>query len=100
MTKYEYRGESFQVQQVGDCHLQVTDGNDTVLVKIGRRQDSIMDTHLYEVYLPNNDAEVTFTSTEIKKAVEQACAVIVRCRTQFSYKQLCDGMKEFLGKLN
>ena len=100
MAKFEYRGHTFEVQKVGDCHLHVADGINTVLVKIGRRQSSSKDTHLYEVYLPNSESEVTFTSTKIEKAVEQACAIIVRYRTQFSYKELCDNMKEFVDKLN
>ena len=100
MAKYEYRGETFKVQQVGDCHLQVANGINTVLIKIGRRQGSGLDTHLYQVHLPNNDSEVSYTSSEIEKAVEQACAIIVNYRTQFSYKELCDNMMDFVNKLN
>ena len=99
MKAYTHSGETFQITQDADSNLVVSDKGNTVLVTIGHSKSGYGNTAIYEVYLPNNTSEVSFKSTEIDKAVDQACALLVKYRTTFTQEELGKSLSDFYDNL-
>ena len=99
MKTYKYNGETFQITQDADCNLVVSDKGNTVLVTVGHSKSGYGNTATYEVYLPNNTSEVSFKSTEIEKAVNEACALLAKYRTEFTQEELGKSLSEFYDNL-
>ena len=91
MAKYEYNGETFQIDHVGDCELKVSDGTHNVSIS----------THTSgkNPFKYSTVGGGWYQAFSVEQAIQSACQELIDARSRASADELCKELTDFVDKL-
>ena len=92
MAKYEYAGETFQVDSADECEIKVTDGTNTISITLNAGGPSV-----YKVSTVKGGW--WWHHDTVESSINQACQELVKARSAVNPSDACKEMSEFVEKL-
>ncbi|MCY4539301.1 MAG: hypothetical protein OXE52_13870 [Chloroflexi bacterium] len=90
VAKYEYGGETFQIDGAGDCELKVSDDANTVTISPRPSSGG---------YTITANGRGRYGGNSVNDAVRNACQELIDERTRPTRDELCDSMSTFIEEL-
>ncbi|MCY4070562.1 MAG: hypothetical protein OXG60_04650 [Chloroflexi bacterium] len=92
MAKYEYQGETFQVEATDTCKIEVSDGVNTVSITLNSGGPT-----LYKVSTVKGGW--WWHHDTVEDSVIRACRELVKARADIDSDEACKSMSEYVAKL-
>ena len=92
MAKYEYQGETFQVDATDTCKIEVSDGANTVTITLNSGGPTI-----YKVSTVKGGW--WWHHDTVEDSVRRACRELVKARADVDSDEACKSMSEYVAKL-
>ena len=92
MAKYEFQGETFQIDDTGDCEVKVSDNVNSVSITLNSGGPTV-----YKVSTVK--AGWWWHHDSMEDAVNRACRELIKARSDISPDDACKEMSEFVANL-